>query len=149
MAKKIYEKIIREIESVEKMQKEYELNMNNYVLEHFWNIGKILQNASQSKEDIDVLQESYDTLAKNYGKFYNHRNFVKFKKFYNDFPNLEILKNNFSWEHIALLLAIHNISKRKYYENLVILNKLSARELNSKIKNHSYEKDEAHINHHI
>ena len=45
-----------------------------------------------------------------------------------------------SWSHIRRILPIKNETKRNYYINLCIKNKLSERELTKEIKSNSYER---------
>ena len=77
------------------------------------------------------------------------RSLRRFRTFYNNFSIWGSVSPKLTWTHYRYILPIKNENERNYYINLVILNNLSSRELQRKIKNKAFNRlsyaDKEHI----
>ena len=64
----------------------------------------------------------------------------KMIQFYRVYPIVATLWRQLSWKHYTLLITIINYKERRFYENKIIANSWSVRELDKQIKNHLYKK---------
>ncbi len=139
--KNYYEEIAIVIENIEVNRRVRELQDNSEKLQAYWNIGKLLVEAQDKiKYGEQVLKSWADKFALTYGKRYNYRELYKMRMFYRLFPIFPTMSGKLNWSHIVEILSIKNENARNYYMNLVILNKLSVRELRLEIKNKSFER---------
>jgi hypothetical protein len=89
---------------------------NRAMIITYWNIGKRIveeeqkgaERAEYGKQLISVLS---DELTKEFGSTYSSRNLHYYRKFYQYFPNSEILNarvHNLSWSHLRALLRVED-----------------------------------------
>jgi len=74
------------------------------------------------------------------GKGYGVSNLKRMRQFYYIIKKGVALPHQLSWSHILAILLLENINEINYYINISIKQKLSYRELRSKIKNKEYER---------
>ncbi|MBQ7141182.1 MAG: DUF1016 family protein [Bacilli bacterium] len=124
--------------------KKQQISVNNHTLITYFNIGKLLVSAQggkkRSKYGDKLIKEYSIILTNEYGKFYSYRNLWFMKQLYLTFEKVNSLSSQLTWTHYRYILPIKNESKRNYYINLSIENRLSVRELIKEIKNNSYER---------
>ena len=124
--------------------KKQQISVNNHTLITYFNIGKLLVDAQGGKKRSkygDKLIEKYSVILTNeYGKGYNKRNLCDMRQLYITFEKVRTVCAQLTWSHYRYILPIKNESKRNYYINLSIENRLSVRELIKEIKNNSYER---------
>ena len=121
-----------------------QISVNNHTLITYFNIGKLLVEAQGGKRRAkygDKLIKEYSIiLTKEYGKGYDISNLKRMRDLYLCFEKGGTVCHLLSWSHYRYILPIKNESKRNYYINLSIENRLSVRELIKEIKNNSYER---------
>lgn len=98
---------------------------NKVIIETYWNIGRRIveeeqdgeQRAAYKKQLINTIAEE---LTKEYGKSYSSRNLYYYRKFYQYFPDREILNTrvqNLNWSHFRTLLRVPDEDARIWYMN--------------------------------
>ena len=132
--------------------KKQEISMNNHTLLTYFNVGKLIVEAQGGEKRArygDSLIKQYSKkLTLEFGKGYNYTNLKNMRQLYLAFQKGRSVCDQLSWSHYRYILPIKNESKRNYYINLAIENRLSVRELIREIKNNSYERligDKSHI----
>lgn len=117
---------------------------NYSLVETYWQIGKLIVEAqgglNRAKYGNELIKKWSIQLTQAYGKGYNDTNLKRFRQFYLYFEKGATVWHLLSWSHIRRILPIKNETKRNYYINLCIKNKLSERELTKEIKSNSYER---------
>ena len=120
------------------------ISSNNHTLITYFNVGKLIVEAQvgekRAKYGDGLIKEYSKKLTLEFGKFYSYRNLWFMRQFYLTFKKVNSLSSQLSWTHYRYILPIKNESKRTYYINLAIDNKLSVRQLINEIKNNSYER---------
>ena len=112
----------------------------------YWNIGKrIVEQEQQGKQRAKYGAAMMDALAKEltkeYGKSYSKRNLQYFRKFYQYFPDREIVNacvHNLTWTHFRSLLRVQDESARIWYLNEASHENWNARTLDRNIGTQYY-----------
>lgn len=136
---------------IKSLIKKYEINKKARILEENsetlktnWTIGKLIVEAqggkTRAKYGNELIKEWAKALSKLYGSGYDSSNLKRFRSFFLTFPKIGTLCQQLTWSHIKTILPIKDENKRNYYINLCIKERLSKRELISRIKNYSYER---------
>ena len=134
--------------------KKQEISVNNHTLLTYFNVGKLIVEAQggekRAKYGDNLIKEYSKKLTLEFGKGYSEKNLKRMRLLYIYFKNIKrsTVLTQLSWSHYGYILPIKNESKRNYYINLAIENRLSVRELIREIKNNSYERligDKSHI----
>jgi len=124
--------------------KKQQISINNHTLITYFNIGKLLVDAQGGKKRAKygnkLIKEYSITLTNEYGKGYDYTNLSRMRDLYLCFKKVGAVSQQLTWTHYRYILPIKNESKRNYYINLSIENRLSVRELIKEIKNNSYER---------
>jgi len=124
--------------------KKQQISVNNHTLITYFNIGKLLVSAQGGKKRAKygnkLIKEYSVILTNKYGKGYDYTNLNRMRDLYLCFEKVGTVCQLLSWSHYRYILPIRNESKRNYYINLSIENRLSVRELIKEIKNNSYER---------
>ena len=107
----------------------------------YFEIGKISDQAG-SKYGESILEKYSQRLVMEVGKKYNKRTLFRMRQFYNVFSNQKVspLGTQLSWSHCRSLLSLKDYNQINYYITLAINQKLSKRELESRIKKKEYER---------
>jgi len=124
--------------------KKQEMSVNNNTLMTYFNVGKLIVEAQggekRAKYGDSLIKEYSQRLTLEFGKGYDVSNLKRMRELYLCFRKGGTPSHQLSWSHYYKLLPIKNESKRNYYINLAIENRLSVRELIKEIKNNSYER---------
>ena len=124
--------------------KKQEISVNNHTLMTYFNVGKLLVGAqgreTRAKYGNGLIKRYSNKLTLEYGKGYDYTNLSRMRDLYLCFQKVGTVCQQLSWSHYRRILPIKNDSKRNYYINLVIENRLSVRQLINEIKNNSYER---------
>ncbi|MBE6153748.1 MAG: DUF1016 domain-containing protein [Firmicutes bacterium] len=124
--------------------KKQEISVNNHTLMTYFNVGKLLVEAqggeTRAKYGNGLIKRYSNKLTLEYGKGYDYTNLSRMRDLYLCFQKVGTVCQQLSWSHYRRILPIKNDSKRNYYINLVIENRLSVRQLINEIKNNSYER---------
>lgn len=121
-----------------------EISVNNHTLMTYFNVGKLLVEAQggekRAKYGDGLIKEYSKKLTLEFGKGYNPSNLKNMRQLCLTFRKGRTVCDQLTWSHYRYILPIKNESKRNYYINLAIENRLSVRQLINEIKNNSYER---------
>ena len=124
--------------------KKQEISVNNHTLMTYFNVGKEIVEAQsgekRAKYGDNLIKKYSKKLTEEFGKGYDYTNLSRMRDLYLCFQKVGTVCQQLSWSHYRYILPLKNESKRNYYINLTIENRLSVRELTSEIKNNSYER---------
>lgn len=140
----LYKKIVQLIENA---KRNVAIKVNNEMTILYWNIGKditenILKNqkAEYGKSVINKLSQK---LVIKYGKGFGERNIFRMIKFYEFFPEFEILSTvstKLSWSHFVELLQIQDKLKREFYVTMCANELWGVRTLRERIGSALFER---------
>lgn len=114
----------------------------------FWNVGRRIVEEEQHGESratygIKLIQNLSDVLIPIYGASYSKRNLDYYRKFYQLFPDPEIVNtrvHNLEWSHVRRVLSVTNAEARLWYLENASLNMWSVRELDRNISTQYFER---------
>ena len=111
----IYQSVIDDVKGIisSGMESAYNATSRAMVLT-YWNVGRRIveqeQNGNQRAEYGTAMMDALaEELTKEYGKSYSKRNLQYFRKFYQCFPDIEIVNScvhNLTWTHYRSLLRV-------------------------------------------
>ena len=140
----LYNRIANKIE-VAKRNVMIQVNKEMTVL--YWNIGKDIKEKLLGNEKAEygksVIKELSKRLVIEYGRGYSIRNIFNMLKFYEYYPNFEILQTlsaKLSWSHFVELLQISNDVKREFYTTMCANEIWSVRTLRERIGSALFER---------
>ena len=140
----LYNKIVNRIESA---KRNVIVSINNEMALLYWNIGKDISENILNNEKAEygkaVIKSLSKKLSIDYGKGYGERNIFRMLKFYNCFPNFEILSTlstKLSWSHFVELLQIQDDLKRNFYVTMCVNEVWSVRTLRERINSALFER---------
>lgn len=122
----IYQSVIDDVKGIIStgMENAYNATSRAMVLT-YWNVGRRIveqeQNGNQRAEYGTAMMDALAAeLTKEYGKSYSKRNLQYFRKFYQYFPDIEIVNScvhNLTWTHFRSLLRVPDEDARVWYMN--------------------------------
>ena len=122
----IYQSVIDDVKGIisSGMESAYNAASRAKVLT-YWNVGRRIveqeQNGNQRAEYGAAMMDALAReLTKEYGKSYSKRNLQYFRKFYQCFPDIEIVNacvHNLTWTHFRSLLRVSDEDARAWYMN--------------------------------
>lgn len=143
---KLYNRIVTLIEEA---KRNVAIKVNNEMTLLYWNIGKDITenvlNSQKAEYGKSVIKKLSQKLTIEYGKGYGERNIFRMLKFYECFPNFEILSTlstKLSWSHFVELLQIENKLKREFYATICSNEYWSVRTLRERIDSALFERTE-------
>ena len=110
----------------------------------YYEVGKLLSEAGK-QYGKDVIGEYSKRLVIDVGKKYNNRTLRSMRQLYTMF-NDEIWKplvSKLSWTTFLILMPLNDTNKMYYYANKCLINNLSKRQLQDRIKTKEYERLDA------
>jgi len=113
--------------------------VDNIRVQTYWQVGeRIVREELQHKDKADYGKYLVNSLARDLGfsKVLLHYMI----RFYNTYPIVQAVPEQLSWTHIVSLIYIYNKNEREFYEQQVIQNGWSTRQLNKEIKNKLYQR---------
>lgn len=120
----IYQSVIDDVKGIisSGMESAYNATSRAMVLT-YWNVGKRIveqeQNGNQRAEYGAAMMDALaEELTREYGKSYSKRNLQYFRKFYQCFPDIEIVNScvhNLTWTHFRSLLRVPDEDARVWY----------------------------------
>ena len=119
--------------------------VNNELLNAYWNIGRIIVEYEQSSGLNDVTARSLilelsKTLSTKLGKGFSRSNLFNMRNFYLNYPDVQTVSGQLSWSHYCELLLLSDVSKRRFYEKETINSKWSVREMKRQISTSLFER---------
>jgi predicted nuclease of restriction endonuclease-like (RecB) superfamily len=114
----------------------------------YWNVGRrIVEEEQDGKARAEYGTKLIKTLAEElipvYGSNYSKRNLDYYRKFYQLFPDIEIVNacvHNLEWTHVRRILSVTNPDARLWYLTSASENMWSTRELDRNISTQYYER---------
>ena len=120
----IYQSVIDDVKGIisSGMESAYIATSRAMVLT-YWNVGRRIveqeQNGNQRAEYGAAMMDALAAeLTQEYGKSYSKRNLQYFRKFYQYFPDIEIVNScvhNLTWTHFRSLLRVSDENARVWY----------------------------------
>ena len=119
--------------------KDYSKERNRVIT--YFEIGKLLSEAG-SKYGEDIIGQYSKKLIKEVGKQYSERTLRRMRQLYIIFNNEKWspMVTKLTWSHYIVLMSIKDINKINYYLNICVIQNLSKRTLEEKIKYKEYER---------
>ena len=143
---RLHDDVLKNIKSLmERSRNEVARQVNNILLETYWEIGRIIvedeqdhsERAEYGKELINDLSRQ---LTKEYGRGFSKSNLFNMRKLYLSYPIFQTLSGILTWSHYCELLSISDEKKRSFYEKESINANWSVRELKRQIKTSLFER---------
>ncbi len=119
--------------------------VNQELILTYWQIGKEIVETEQ-KNNIDnktsrqIILKLSKQLTNEIGKGFSRSNLFNMRKFYIEYPSVQMLSGHISWSHICELLIIEDKDKRSFYEKECANASWSIRELKRQIDSSLYER---------
>ncbi|WP_297429890.1 PDDEXK nuclease domain-containing protein [Clostridium sp.] len=139
--RKVYENIKNTLN--EARSKAY-TSINFYMVQTYWRIGKIINEAQDGSERAEYGKELINELSKkltsDYGKGFDKSNLSRMRKFYSLFNNVDALRQELSWTHYRLIIKVDGERKRNFYIDECIKSNWSTRQLERQINSFYYER---------
>ena len=122
-----------------KKVKDYSKNRSD--LNTYYNVGKLLAEAGKHYGE-GIIKEYSKRLTEELKVKYSVRVLYKMQKYYNYLVNQKVptVSAKLTWSHFDELLKFNDNNKINYYIKISEQQKLSVRELRTKIKNNEYER---------
>ena len=133
-----YNEIKEQIINNEITKKVKDYSKNRSDLETYYNVGKLLFEAGKHYGE-GIIKEYSQRLSKDFNKKYSITT-LKYLRLFYEFSKSHSVSDQLTYTHYKYLLPLKNENSINYYINICINNKLSVRELITKIKNNEYER---------
>ena len=133
-----YNEIKEQIINNEITKKVKDYSKNRSDLETYYNVGKLLSEAGKHYGE-GIIKEYSQRLSKDFNKKYSITT-LKYLRLFYEFSKSHSVSDQLTYTHYKYLLPLKNENSINYYINICINNKLSVRELITKIKNNEYER---------
>jgi len=135
-----YQNLLNELKSIiEKGKNKIYKIVDNNLVETRWQIGeRIVREELKYQDRADYGEYLLKNLAIDLRT--TRPRLSEIIRFYKCYPIVRTLCGQLSWRHYVLLITIINQKERKFYEQKIIVNSWSVRELARQIKNHLYQK---------
>lgn len=120
--------------------------VNSIMVQTYFELGKqIVEHEQEGKNYANygeyLLEALSENLTKEFGKGYSKRNLELIRKFYLTYKIAKSpISQSISWTHYLHLMRIQNEDERVFYENEIVSNNWSVRELNRQISTSLYER---------
>lgn len=138
--------VVKEIRSIlDTARKNVAQQVNNELLNTYWNIGRIICEYEQSdtaradygKQTLRALSKE---LTKEFGKGFSVSNIQFMRRFYQIYQIQQTASVKLSWSHYCELLSISDADKRSFYEKEAVNSNWSVRELKRQIDSSLFER---------
>lgn len=119
--------------------------VNQELILTYWQIGKEIVDTEQ-KNHIDnatsrqIILNLSKQLTNEIGRGFSRSNLFNMRKFYLEYPNVQMLSGHISWSQICELLIIDDKDKRSFYEKEISNSSWSYKELKRQINTSLYER---------
>ena len=133
-----YNEIKQELIFNEVNKKIKDYSKNQYELQRYYNVGKLLSDAGNQYGE-GIIKEYSKKLTEELGKKYSIRYLFDIRKLYL-FSKVYPLDAQLTMSHYRILFALNDGNKVNYYINQTIERKLSKRQLQVIITNQEYER---------
>jgi hypothetical protein len=134
-----YQNLLQELRGIiEKGKYKSYKAVDNILVETRWQIGeRIVREELKYQNRADYGEYLMKNLAVDLGT--TKQRLSEIIRFYKCYSIVRSLSGQLSWKHYVLLITITDQKERKFYENKIIINSWSIRELARQIKNNLYQ----------
>jgi predicted nuclease of restriction endonuclease-like (RecB) superfamily len=113
--------------------------IDNIKVQTYWQIGeRIIREELKNEDRAEYGKYLINQLSVDLG--IEHKLLYRIVKFYRVYPIVVTLSRQLSWSHYVELIELSDDNERGFYENKIINNSWSVRELRNNIENHLYQK---------
>ncbi len=139
-------KMIEQIKALlENARQRVAVEVNNTLLNTYWQIGKIIVEDEQQHKDRaeygkQTLRALSRELTRTYGKGFSVSNLQFMRRFFLAYQNQQTVSVKLSWSHYCELLIISDEQKRSFYEKECVNSHWSVRELKRQIESSLFER---------
>ena len=117
---------------------------NSAMVLAYWNIGKLLFEASGENERSAYGKNLLGTISKQlteeYGKGFTEANLRNMRQFFLTFPNCNALRSELSWTQYRMLMRVRKPEVREFYLEECAKSNWSSRQLERQINSFYYER---------
>lgn len=117
---------------------------NSAMVVAYWNIGKLLFEASGENErgayGKNLLGTISKQLTEEFGKGFTEANLRNMRQFFLTFPNCNALRSELSWTQYRMLMRVQNPEVREFYLEECAKSNWSSRQLERQINSFYYER---------
>ncbi|MBU0456667.1 MAG: PDDEXK nuclease domain-containing protein [Nanoarchaeota archaeon] len=120
--------------------------VDNIRVQTYWQIGeRVVRGELQHKDRADYGEKLVENLAEDLS--FDRRLLYRIVRFYRAYPIVATVSPQLSWSHYEALITLQDNEIRRFYENQLIQNRWSIRELRKQIKSKLFErtKTEKHV----
>lgn len=138
--------LVNNISNIVKSTRQNTFNLvNTEMLKAYFYIGKlIIEEEQKGKKRANYGEKLIDSisleLTKEFKKGFDSSNLRRIRKFYLIYKKWETVSPKLTWSHYSELIKLNDPSKRKYFEDYVISENLSVRQLKRQIYSLHYER---------
>lgn len=131
--------VVKEIRSIlDTARNHVARQVNNELLNTYWNIGRIICEYEQSLPDRadygkQTLRALSKELTKEFGRGFSVSNIQFMRRFYQTYQIQQTASVKLSWSHYCELLSISDTDKRSFYEKEAVNSGWSVRELKRQV----------------
>lgn len=122
-------------------------SVNSSMVVLYWHIGKTIQEevikSVKAEYGEQVMQTVATQLTQQYGRGYSYRNLYRMLRFYEFFPDENILttvSSKLSWSHLVEIIKQKDALKREFYITMCANEGWSVRQLSSRIDSMLFER---------
>jgi hypothetical protein len=113
----------------------------------YWQIGKAINtevlDGGRAQYGNETMNRLAQKLVAEYGQGFGRRNLFRMVRFYQQFPNLQIVTTvsaQLSWSHFVELLKLDNPIKREFYTSMCADGRWSVRTLRERMDSMLFER---------
>jgi len=135
-----YKEILQDLQSLLTRAKYHAYKaVDNIRVQTYWQVGeRIVREELQHQDKAEYGQYLIKKLGEDLG--FSKANLHNMVLFYRVYPIVQAVPRQLSWTHLVTLLYLHDKSERGFYEQQIIENVWSSRELESQIKANLYSR---------
>ena len=135
-----YDEIKNELVNNEITKKVKDYSKNRSDLTTYYNVGKLLFEAGKHYGE-GIIKEYSKRLTNEFGTKFGITLLKRIRQFYIVIEKGATMSHQLSWSHYCELLPVNSIDKINYYIKITKEQNLSIRELRTKIKNYSKDRN--------
>ncbi len=131
---KDYQSLLAELKSImARGQYQAYKAVDNIRVQTYWQLGeRIVREELNHEARADYGKNLIDNLT--FDLDIGRRLLYRIVQFYRTYPIVSTLRTQLSWAHYRELIAVEDSKERKFYENKIIINSWSVRDLSRQIK---------------
>jgi predicted nuclease of restriction endonuclease-like (RecB) superfamily len=132
---------------IERSRMQVVVQVNQTLVLTYWQVGKTIKTTLVTKDRAEYGSGIVDRLAKklsqDYGNGFSGRNLLRMMRFYEQFPDEQILttvSSKLSWSHFVELIRVEDDLKREFYVTMCANERWSVRVLRDRMNGMLFER---------